>query len=50
MGVDKGLLRIAGEPMIARAARVVESVVGAPAMVVGAPEKYRGVGITRDCG
>ena len=50
MGVDKGLLEIAGEPMIVRAARLVESVVGAPAMVVGTPEKYRGVGITRDCG
>jgi molybdopterin-guanine dinucleotide biosynthesis protein A len=41
MGVDKGLLEIAGEPMIVRAARLVESVVGAPAVVVGTPEKYR---------
>ncbi|MGA9570988.1 MAG: molybdenum cofactor guanylyltransferase [Candidatus Acidiferrales bacterium] len=41
MGVDKGLLEIAGEPMIVRVARSVESVVGAPAMVVGTPEKYR---------
>ena len=45
MGVDKGLLRIAGEPMIVRAARLVESVVGAPAMVVGTPEKYHGLGL-----
>ena len=41
MGVDKGLLKIVGEPMIVRAARLVESVVGAAAMVVGTPEKYR---------
>ncbi|HEY4949672.1 MAG TPA: molybdenum cofactor guanylyltransferase [Candidatus Acidoferrales bacterium] len=45
MGVDKGLLEIAGVPMIVRAARLVESVVGAPAVVVGAPEKYRGLGL-----
>ena len=45
MGVDKGLLEIAGEPMIVRAARLVESVVGAPAVVVGTPEKYRGLGL-----
>ena len=45
MGVDKGLLEIAGEPMIVRAARLVESVVGAPAVVVGTPEKYRGSGL-----
>ena len=41
MGVDKGLLEIAGVPMIARAARLVESVVGSPVVVVGTPEKYR---------
>ena len=34
MGVDKGLLEIAGVPMIARAARLVESVVGSPVVVV----------------
>jgi molybdopterin-guanine dinucleotide biosynthesis protein A len=45
MGVDKGLLEIAGVPMIVRAARLVESVMGAPAVVVGAPEKYRGLGL-----
>ena len=45
MGVDKGLLEIAGAPMIVRAARLVESVVGAPALVVGTPEKYRGLGL-----
>ncbi len=45
MGVDKGLLEIAGEPMIVRAARLVESVVGARAMVVGTPEKYRVLGL-----
>ena len=45
MGVDKGLLEIAGEPMIVRVARSVESVVGAPAMVVGTPEKFRELGL-----
>jgi molybdopterin-guanine dinucleotide biosynthesis protein A len=45
MGVDKGLLEIAGVPMIVRAARLVESVIGAPAVVVGTPEKYRGLGL-----
>jgi molybdopterin-guanine dinucleotide biosynthesis protein A len=45
MGVDKGLLEVAGVPMIVRAARLVESVVGAPAVVVGTPEKYRGLGL-----
>ena len=45
MGVDKGLLEIAGEPMIVRAARLVEWVVGAAAVVVGTPEKYRGLGL-----
>lgn len=45
MGVDKGLLEIAGVPMIVRAARLVESVVGAPGVVVGTPEKYRGLGL-----
>jgi molybdopterin-guanine dinucleotide biosynthesis protein A len=45
MGVDKGLLEIAGVPMIVRAARLVESVVGAPAVVVATPEKYRGLGL-----
>jgi molybdenum cofactor guanylyltransferase len=45
MGVDKGLLEIAAEPMIVWAARLVESVVGAPPVVVGTPEKYRGLGL-----
>lgn len=45
MGVDKGLLEIAGEPMIVRAARLLESVVGAAAVVVGTPEKYRELGL-----
>jgi molybdopterin-guanine dinucleotide biosynthesis protein A len=45
MGVDKGLLEIGGVPMIVRAARMVESVVGSPAVVVGTPEKYRGLGL-----
>jgi molybdenum cofactor guanylyltransferase len=45
MGVDKGLLQIAGVPMIVRAARLAESVLGAPAVVVGTPEKYRGLGL-----
>ena len=45
MGVDKGLLEIAGEPMIARAARLVELVTGGPAVVVGTPERYRELGL-----
>ena len=45
MGVDKGLLEIAGVPMIVRAAALVESVVRAPVVVVGAPEKYSGLGL-----
>src|SRR5271154_1094376 len=45
MGADKGLLEIAGQSMIVRAARLVESVVNAPAVVVGTPEKYRGLGL-----
>jgi molybdopterin-guanine dinucleotide biosynthesis protein A len=45
MGVDKGLLEIAGEPMIVRAARLLESVVNPPTIVVGTPEKYEGLGL-----
>ncbi len=45
MGVDKGLLEIAGVPMIVRAARLVESVTGGPSVVVGTPEKYQGLGL-----
>jgi molybdopterin-guanine dinucleotide biosynthesis protein A len=45
MGVDKGLLEIAGAPIIVRAAQLVESVVGAAAVVVGTPEKYQGLGL-----
>ncbi len=45
MGVDKGLLEIAGEPMIVRASRLVGSAVGAAALVVGTPEKYRALGL-----
>ena len=45
MGVDKGLLEIAGAPIIVRAARLVESVVGLAAVVVGTPEKYQGFGL-----
>jgi molybdopterin-guanine dinucleotide biosynthesis protein A len=45
MGVDKGLLEIAGVPMIARAARLVESALGSPVVLVGTPEKYRGLGL-----
>jgi molybdopterin-guanine dinucleotide biosynthesis protein A len=45
MGVDKGLLEIAGVPMIVHAARLVESVVSAPTVVVGTPEKYQGLGL-----
>jgi molybdenum cofactor guanylyltransferase len=44
MGVDKGLLEIAGEALIVRTARLVESVAGA-AIVVGSPELYRGSGL-----
>jgi molybdenum cofactor guanylyltransferase len=45
MGVDKGLLEIAGEPMIVRTVRLVESIVGAAAVVVGTPEKYGALGL-----
>jgi molybdopterin-guanine dinucleotide biosynthesis protein A len=45
MGVDKGLLEIAGAPMIVRAARLLESVVSTPAWVVGTPGKYRELGM-----
>jgi molybdenum cofactor guanylyltransferase len=45
MGADKGLLEIVGVPMIVRAAHLVESVVGARAVVVGTPEKYRSLGL-----
>src|SRR5271170_157521 len=44
-GVDKGLQEIAGERMIVRAGRLFGSVVGAAAVVVGPPEKYRGLGL-----
>ena len=45
MGVDKGLLEIAGEPMIVRASRLVGSAVGTAAVVVGTPEKYQALGL-----
>src|SRR5271155_3410024 len=47
MGVDKGLLEIVGEPMIVRAARLVEAVAGVAAVVVGRPENIRGAGFGR---
>src|ERR1700730_11963714 len=43
VGGGKGVLEIAGVPMIVRAVRLVESVTGGPAVVVGTPEKYRGL-------
>jgi molybdopterin-guanine dinucleotide biosynthesis protein A len=45
MGVDKGLLEIAGVPMIVRAVRLVEAATGVPGVVVGTPEKYAGLGL-----
>jgi molybdopterin-guanine dinucleotide biosynthesis protein A len=45
MGVDKGLLEIAGVPMIVRTAQLVESVAGAQTVMVGTPEKYHGLGL-----
>jgi molybdenum cofactor guanylyltransferase len=44
MGVDKGLLEIAGVAQIVRTARLVELIAGS-ARVVGAPQIYRGLGL-----
>jgi molybdopterin-guanine dinucleotide biosynthesis protein A len=44
MGRDKALLELAGEPLIVRTARLVESVVG-PAVVVGDAAAYRALGL-----
>lgn len=44
MGRAKALLEIAGEPMVVRTARLIESVVG-PATVVGAAADYNKLGL-----
>ncbi len=44
MGRDKALLAIAGEPLVVRTARLVESVAG-ETTVVGNPEMYRLLGL-----
>jgi molybdenum cofactor guanylyltransferase len=44
MGRDKALLELDGAPLIVRAARLVESVVGAPT-VVGYREEFRALGL-----
>jgi len=44
MGRNKALLAIAGEPLVVRAARLVESAVG-DATVVGNPEMYKPLGL-----
>ena len=50
MGVDKGLLEIAGEPMIVRAARVGGIGGGGSRDGGGDAGKISRLGITRDCG
>jgi molybdenum cofactor guanylyltransferase len=44
MGRDKALLELNGEPLIVRAARLLETVVGAPT-VVGYREEFRALGL-----
>src|SRR5271170_8168265 len=44
MGRDKALLELNGEPMIVRAARLVESVAANP-VIVGAPERFGELGL-----
>jgi molybdenum cofactor guanylyltransferase len=44
MGRDKALLELRGEPLIVRTARLVESVVGVPA-VIGDAAAYRALGL-----
>ena len=44
MGRDKALLELNGEPMIVRAARLVESVAGIT-VIVGAPERFSSLGL-----
>jgi molybdenum cofactor guanylyltransferase len=45
MGRDKALLELGGEPIIVRAARLVESVAGA-ATVIGDADEYRTLGLS----
>jgi molybdopterin-guanine dinucleotide biosynthesis protein A len=45
MGTDKALLELGGLPMIVRAARLVESVVGS-AVIIGSPETYQRLGLS----
>lgn len=44
MGRDKALLDWGGEPLVVRQARVVASVTGGHAVIVGAEERYGGLG------
>ncbi len=46
MGVNKALLEIGGEALIARTASVVESATGGVAVVVGRPEIYQPLGLS----
>jgi molybdenum cofactor guanylyltransferase len=41
MGRDKARLELGGLPLIVRSARLVESVAGAPAAIIGNPDAYR---------
>ena len=41
MGRDKARLELGGLPLIVRTARLVESVAGAPAAIIGNPDAYR---------
>lgn len=46
MGRDKALLELDGTPLVVRAARLIEPVVGAPPAVIGRPESYRSLGLS----
>lgn len=45
MGRDKALLELNGEPLVVRAAQLVETLAGTPT-IVGAPERLGGLGFT----
>lgn len=45
MGRDKGLLELAGVPMLVRTVRLIESVAGPP-VIIGNPAGYQGLGLT----
>jgi molybdenum cofactor guanylyltransferase len=44
MGRDKALLELDGVPLVMRTAKLVESVSGAPAAIIGAPDVYGSLG------